>query len=720
MKTMIKEFEKKISQKKGDYFKSFFKNSVVISLILLYFLLLGFYTYNKLNYDKINYEIGKVLNENIYSEIDFVWVDRNKSKELIQEKIQESPLIYYIDQNVYENIEKDLLSDIERINNILDSNLNKNEAIMRIKTVWDKIDIENEKLIFSKSELNTLAKISLKILEEIYKKGVIDQSFFIKNTNQNIIIKNMNGQNINRERLIVKEKIDNYLKKKINETLEGEEQYKDLTFFIVKNYIKINVKYSKEKTSSYKKQIKNKQTYIKKKIEKGEIIAREGEIVDESLHNKILKMYDSLQKSKIINIVGFSSILMVFFVIFSFFMNKYFNSLSRSKYTIFILLIILYFLTLMLFQNYINIKLFYIFPFLTFIIAIYFLINFRVSLISLIIFFTIYILYIDNLNYLLIFLLMAFFFYINKDKLKKRYPSLKTIVFFIFFTFIVFIIINYLFYEMNVSPLNIFRLFFYAILNISITFVIAYVLIFLFERFYNITTDINLSELLNWDNPLLKKLMNIASGTYRHSVIVSELSEEAAKAIGADSVLAKVGGLYHDVGKIKRANYFIENQLYGPNKHDSLLPIMSVRILKNHVDEGVKIAKKYGIANKIIDIIKEHHGTSIIRFFYMKAKNQNEEVDEKLFRYNGPKPKSKSSAIIFLADKVEAVARVLTDSPFHVVKERINKIFKDALDDSQLDNTNLTLKELGIIKNSFVEYYKSNLHKRVEYPDEIK
>jgi len=104
----------------------------------------------------------------------------------------------------------------------------------------------------------------------------------------------------------------------------------------------------------------------------------------------------------------------------------------------------------------------------------------------------------------------------------------------------------------------------------------------------------------------------------------------------------------------------------------------------------------------------------------MKAKNQNEEVDEKLFRYNGPKPKSKSSAIIFLADKVEAVARVLTDSPFHVVKERINKIFKDALDDSQLDNTNLTLKELGIIKNSFVEYYKSNLHKRVEYPDEIK
>ena len=720
MKTIIKEFEKKLSQNKGEYFKSFFKNSIVISLILLYLLLLGFYSYNKLNYDKINYEIGKVLNKNIYSQIDFTWVDRNKSKELIQEKIQESPLIYYIDKNVSENIERNLLSDIERINNILDSNLKKNETIMRIKTVWDKVDIENDKLIFSKSELNTLAKISLKILEEIYKKGVIDQSFFIKNANQNIIIKDMNGQNIIRERLIVKEKIDNYLKKEINNTLEGEEQYKELTFFIVKNYIKTNVKYSEEKTSSYKKQIKNEQTYIKKNIQKGEIVAREGEIVDESLHNKISRMYDSFQKSKIINIVGFSSILLVFFVIFSFFMNKYFNSLSRSKYTIFILLIILYFLTLMLFQNYINIKLFYIFPFLTFIIAIYFLINFRISLISLIIFFTIYILYIDNLNYLLIFLLMAFFFYINKDKLKKRYPSLKTIVFFIFFTFVVFIIINYLFYGMNVSPLNIFRLFFYAILNISITFVIAYVLIFLFERFYNITTDINLSELLNWDNPLLKKLMNIASGTYRHSVIVSELSEEAAKAIGADSILSKVGGLYHDVGKIKRANYFIENQLYGPNKHDSLLPIMSVRILKNHVDEGVKIAKKYGLANKIVDIIKEHHGTSIIRFFYMKAKNQNEEVDEKLFRYNGPKPKSKSSAIIFLADKVEAVARVLTDSPFHVLKERIDKIFKDALDDSQLDNTNLTLKELDTIKNSFVEYYKSNLHKRVEYPDEIK
>src|SRR6056297_945045 len=269
MKTIIKEFEKKLSQNKGEYFKSFFKNSIVISLILLYLLLLGFYSYNKLNYDKINYEIGKVLNKNIYSQIDFTWVDRNKSKELIQEKIQESPLIYYIDKNVSENIERNLLSDIERINNILDSNLKKNETIMRIKTVWDKVDIENDKLIFSKSELSTLAKISLKILEEIYKKGVIDQSFFIKNANQNIIIKDMNGQNIIRERLIVKEKIDNYLKKEINNTLEGEEQYNVLTFFIVKNYIKTNVKYSEEKTSSYKKQIKNEQTYIKKNIQKG-------------------------------------------------------------------------------------------------------------------------------------------------------------------------------------------------------------------------------------------------------------------------------------------------------------------------------------------------------------------------------------------------------------------------------------------------------------------
>jgi len=215
--------------------------------------------------------------------------------------------------------------------------------------------------------------------------------------------------------------------------------------------------------------------------------------------------------------------------------------------------------------------------------------------------------------------------------------------------------------------------------------------------------------------------MNVASGTYRHSIIVSEISEEAAKEIDADSILAKVGGLYHDIGKIKRSNYFIENQLLGPNKHDSLLPIMSVRIIKNHVDDGVKIAQKYGLANKIIDIIKEHHGTSLIKFFYRKAKKESkEEIEEKFFRYNGPKPKTKESAIIFLADKVEAVARVLIDSPFHHLKERIDKIFKEAIEDGQLDNSNLTLKELDKIKISFIEYFKSNLHKRIEYPEELK
>jgi membrane-associated HD superfamily phosphohydrolase len=160
--------------------------------------------------------------------------------------------------------------------------------------------------------------------------------------------------------------------------------------------------------------------------------------------------------------------------------------------------------------------------------------------------------------------------------------------------------------------------------------------------------------------------------------------------------------------------------MYGPNRHDNLLPLMSVRILKNHVEEGALMARKYGLGRRLIAIIREHHGTSLIKYFYLKnlKDEKHKNIDEKYFRYDGPKPSTKESAIIFLADKVEAVTRLLFNSPFHHVQERISKIFEDAIFDRQLENCDLTLRDLNTVKEAFVEYVRGSRHKRIEYPKE--
>ena len=190
----------------------------------------------------------------------------------------------------------------------------------------------------------------------------------------------------------------------------------------------------------------------------------------------------------------------------------------------------------------------------------------------------------------------------------------------------------------------------------------------LVEMSFGYTTDIKLLELANLDRPLLRELMVQAPGTYHHSVIVSNMVEATAKAVNANPLLAKVAAYYHDIGKIKKPRYFIENQVDCENKHEKLAPSMSSLILISHVKDGVELAKKHKLGKEIIDIIRQHHGTSLISFFYEKAREQEEkkggksvQVEEEDFRYPGPKPQTKEAGLVMLADVVEAASRTLMD-----------------------------------------------------------
>jgi putative nucleotidyltransferase with HDIG domain len=240
----------------------------------------------------------------------------------------------------------------------------------------------------------------------------------------------------------------------------------------------------------------------------------------------------------------------------------------------------------------------------------------------------------------------------------------------------------------------------------------------LLEYAFTVTTDISLLELLDLNQPLMKILMINAPGTYHHSVIVGNLVESAAEAVGVNPLLARVSSYYHDIGKVKMPEYFVENQSGAPSKHDKLTPHMSSMIIVNHVKEGVELARHYKLPQTIIDIINQHHGTALITFFYQKAKDMVHEAvpAEDEYKYPGPKPQTRVAALVMMADAVEASSKVLNDPTPARISALVERIINHIFLDGQLDECELTLKDISEIKKRFIYILTGILHKRIDYP----
>jgi len=241
----------------------------------------------------------------------------------------------------------------------------------------------------------------------------------------------------------------------------------------------------------------------------------------------------------------------------------------------------------------------------------------------------------------------------------------------------------------------------------------------LIEMTFDYTTDITLLELANLDKPILRRFMIEAPGSYHHSVIVGSLVEAAAAQIGANPILAKVCGYYHDIGKIKKPLYFIENQQNGKNKHDKLAPSMSSLILIAHIKDGVEIARQHKLGDNIVDAIQQHHGTSLIRYFFEKAKQRKGEGDVKIdnYRYPGPKPQTREAGLVLLADVVEAASRTLDNPTPSRIQGLVQKLINTIFSDGQLDECELTLKDLHLIARSFNKMLCGIHHHRIEYSE---
>lgn len=243
------------------------------------------------------------------------------------------------------------------------------------------------------------------------------------------------------------------------------------------------------------------------------------------------------------------------------------------------------------------------------------------------------------------------------------------------------------------------------------------------ERWLDLTTDMRLLELADQNSPLLRELSLLAPGSFQHSLMVGQLAEEAAQSIGANDLLARVGALYHDIGKMLKPNYFVENTQGDENIHDRLSPEMSRLIIISHVKDGIRIAEEERLPNPIIDMIPMHHGTSVVEYFYHKKRKQEVEQDlgetgNEAFQYPGPKPTFKEAGILMLADTTEAISRSLKDPTATRLRAVVNDVIRKKMGDGQLDDCELTMRDLHLIEDAFVRVLVSIHHGRIKYPSQ--
>ena len=501
-----------------------------------------------------------------------------------------------------------------------------------------------------------------------------------------------------------------------------------LSYELINEFTKPNILFDKDLTESRQKERLDKVSRFQGTVLANELIVDTNNRITESVLLKLKSLQLESERrlgyeraaDKFREYLGaFFVVSILLFLLFSFFYiyrNEYFIE-SKLLLLIGLLMYLIVFFSWIIVSYQLPV---YIIPIAMFSILLTVLLDTTVSLISSTILILLVSLLIGNdLDFAIVQFFISFIAILSVRKLRKRrqiIATMLTLVFcslFVFFSVMLFKGIDFLDY--NYSTVG------YLALSSFLCPILAFGLVPLFESFFGITTDLSLIELLDYDQPLLKKLMEDAPGTHTHSVKVGTLAESCANAIGARALLCRVGSYYHDIGKIKKPEYYAENQT-GENKHDSITPHMSAKILKQHVTDGLALADEYGLPNIVKDFIETHHAKNRMEFFYKKALENDSKVDENEFRYPGPKPSSKETGIVMLAEAIEAQANSLKNPTLEKFETMIDKAIRSRLEDGQLDECPLTMEDLQKIKgrrdgkHGLLPVLSGLYHSRPEYP----
>ncbi|MGL5123563.1 MAG: HD family phosphohydrolase [Fusobacteriaceae bacterium] len=629
-----------------------------------------------------NYKVGNIVKTDIYAPKSIIYKDENAKNKIIEHLIITSKKEYIFISSVEEYYIKifdesfknlDLIRKNKEKYNI--SFFNENLAVKMPESLIKEL------LLLPRDNFNKIREETKILLSQIYKKGVFQEEKFIK--------------------------IDGELEEKIKKL--SEIQNKLINIYTIPNYI-----YDPEKT---KNSIKEKVLQIKDQfiyINAGDLIIKKGEILAED-NIEILQAIGISSIKKIVlyfilNILYLCIIGTIFYFTTISLLKK--DILNRNFYKSTVLIIVSTFAIYRFFPS----EYIYLVPFDALLFLLLILTNINFSLIFS--FFSLaYILPMIDFNskYFIINIFAIILGSYLVKKITTRAEVLSIGIKLSIVKVLLYIVLTvFLNDESSSGTLKAIELLISGIISGMITLA----LVPYFEKTFNLLDIFKLLELGDLSNPLLKRLSIEAPGTFQHSMMVATLSENAAETIGASSIFCRVSSYYHDIGKIKRPGFYVENQNPGENPHDKTSPSMSCLIIKAHTKDGVEIGKKNKLPREIRDIMLEHQGTTFLAYFYNKAKKLDPSVKISDFKYSGPKPKTKESAIIMLADSIEAAVRSIDEKTPITIEVMVRKIISNKIDENQLIDADLTFREIEIIIESFVKTLISIHHVRIKYPNQ--
>ncbi len=587
--------------------------------------------------------------------------------------------------------------------------------------------LENKPVLRSEKEhqkyVTELQKKIKTVWAKIYKKGVIQNTINIVDKDGNYVVYVDTGDGSDAKYLskffTINQATD--LIKKIN--ISDEDDYKESVNLLIEA-LTHNILFDDHDTEIHLENELKKISSVSGKVEVGELIVSKGELLNEKTYLKVISYQSEFEGKQIserdnrLILVGQTLLISLCFLIIFLFMMKNRTSLFKDTSALkFILLNVILFLALARFSLFFtNTYLIYVVPFCALPLVIRSFYDLRLALFV----HTITIVLVgwlapDPFHFVFIQLMAGILSVLTIENLYKRsdlFISVGKIAIVYFITFMGISMIT----RMDVFGQD-FIVYGFLLISAFLT-LFTYPLVYIYEKLFSLVSDISLLELADTNHPLLKEMAEKAPGTFQHSLQVSSLAEQAIMEIGGNALLVRAGALYHDIGKVDNTLFFIENQMAGINPHDELSADESAKLIISHVIKGIEKAKKHNLPEQIIDFIRTHHGDGMVQYFYRQyVKKFPDKMNEtEMFRYPGPKPFSKETAVLMMADSVEAATRSLAVKNSENVSGMVEKIIQNQMNDGQFNHASITLKEIDIIKKLFIKKLLNIHHLRVEYP----
>ncbi|MGC6437401.1 MAG: HD family phosphohydrolase [Flavobacteriaceae bacterium] len=674
-----------------------YKNNALLYKVFLFIVTTVFlvYLFPKSGSFRYSFENGKPWqSENLYAPFDFA-IEKSKTELQLEKEriIEDSPVFFDVDTTRFQSIKN-----------------NYNLAFER-----DFFEVSNNQ---QKLELYA---VGLLIIEKIYQVGLMDENYgYDPKQVITVLINKTQDRIVNYEEFLPQSELNNFvetlLKNNINESYW--KTFKSIFFDLVAPNATFNASLTEVALDERLSQM----SLVRGRVDKGTLIISKGEVVQGD-KLAMLKSLESEYESQVwsesnyVWILAAYSVLVALALLMLFLFLRMYRPeifLNNTKVTfIFFNIALMVFLTTLVLKF--NAAYIYVVPLCILPLILKAFFDARLGLFAHVI--TVLLLgfvVANNYEYMFLQIIAGIVTILTVSELYKRanlFISVGQITLIYMVSYFAFYVIH----EGSIDGLKWENFLLFVLCGLATLFVQP--LIYAYEKLFGLVSDVSLLELSDTNSSLLKELSDKAPGTFHHSLNVANLAESVANEIRANAMLVRVGALYHDIGKMSNPTYFTENQTTGTNPHDELSPKESARIIIDHVIKGIEIAKKYNLPDRVIDFIRTHHGTSFVRYFYNKQKELNLDFDPEDFKYNGPKPFSKETAILMMCDSVEAASKSLKEPTSTSINNFVDSIISSQIKADQFLNANITFKDIESIKKVLKSKLANMYHLRIEYPE---